>query len=138
MERQKQPDSAQNKGVSAPELLAPAGSFEVCRAAVFAGADAVYAGGSRFGARAYAQNFTEEELLEANCHFQKSLLSAASRIWKSNALCMVHFAIAIPGNACLAVCLEVGVATVGAAHSLAVCRIPYWTVRKSLSKTGIR
>ena len=65
MERQKQPDSAQNKGVSAPELLAPAGSFEVCRAAVFAGADAVYAGGSRFGARAYAQNFTEEELLEA-------------------------------------------------------------------------
>lgn len=65
MERQKQPDSAQNKGVSAPELLAPAGSFEVCRAAIFAGADAVYAGGSRFGARAYAKNFTEEELLEA-------------------------------------------------------------------------
>lgn len=48
-----------------PELLAPAGSFEACRAAVFAGADAVYAGGSQFGARAYAENFTQEQLLEA-------------------------------------------------------------------------
>ena len=47
------------------EVLAPAGSFETMKAAVAAGADAVYAGGSRFGARAYAQNFTEEELLEA-------------------------------------------------------------------------
>lgn len=49
----------------APELLAPAGSFETCRAVIFAGADAVYAGGSRFGARAYAENFTQEELLSA-------------------------------------------------------------------------
>lgn len=49
----------------APELLAPAGSFETCRAVIFAGADAVYAGGSRFGARAYAENFTKEELLFA-------------------------------------------------------------------------
>lgn len=48
-----------------PELLAPAGSFQACRAAVFAGADAVYAGGSQFGARAYAENFTQEQLLEA-------------------------------------------------------------------------
>lgn len=48
-----------------PELLAPAGSFEICKAVIFAGADAVYAGGSRFGARAYAQNFTQEQLLEA-------------------------------------------------------------------------
>ena len=47
------------------EVLAPAGSFETMKAAVAAGADAVYAGGSRFGARSYAQNFTEEELLEA-------------------------------------------------------------------------
>lgn len=49
----------------APELLAPAGSFEICSAVIFAGADAVYAGGSRFGARAYAENFTQEELLSA-------------------------------------------------------------------------
>ena len=38
------------------ELLAPAGSFESMVAAVNAGADAVYMGGSRFGARAYAEN----------------------------------------------------------------------------------
>lgn len=48
-----------------PELLAPAGSFEALKSAVFAGADAVYVGGSQFGARAFAENFTTEELLEA-------------------------------------------------------------------------
>lgn len=47
------------------EILAPAGSYESFRAAVAAGADAVYAGGPRFGARAYAVNFTEENLLVA-------------------------------------------------------------------------
>ena len=47
------------------ELLAPAGSFEIFRAVIEAGADAVYVGGDRFGARAYAGNFSEEELLEA-------------------------------------------------------------------------
>ena len=36
------------------ELLAPAGSYEVLCAAVNAGADAVYIGGTMFGARAYA------------------------------------------------------------------------------------
>lgn len=47
------------------ELLAPAGSFESLKAAVHAGADAVYMGGSRFGARAYAENPEGETLLEA-------------------------------------------------------------------------
>ncbi len=47
------------------ELLAPAGSFDSLKAAVSAGADAVYLGGSRFGARAYADNFDEQELCEA-------------------------------------------------------------------------
>ena len=47
------------------ELLAPAGSFESMKAAVAAGADAVYIGGSRFGARAYADNLDEERMLEA-------------------------------------------------------------------------
>ena len=47
------------------ELLAPAGSYEGFEAALGAGADAVYVGGSMFGARAYAQNFTQEELLKA-------------------------------------------------------------------------
>ena len=43
------------------ELLAPAGSLESLKAAVNAGADAVYIGGTRFGARAYANNLTEED-----------------------------------------------------------------------------
>ena len=47
------------------EILAPAGSYDCFRAAVRAGADAVYAGGPRFGARAYADNFSEEELRRA-------------------------------------------------------------------------
>ena len=47
------------------EILSPAGSLDSLKAAVHAGADAVYVGGSRFGARAYANNLTEEQLLEA-------------------------------------------------------------------------
>lgn len=47
------------------ELLAPAGDFSCFLAAMNAGADAVYMGGSRFGARAYANNFTEDEIIEA-------------------------------------------------------------------------
>lgn len=52
------------------ELLAPAGSHESLIAAVNAGADAVYIGGSRFGARAYADNPNQERLLEGMryCH----------------------------------------------------------------------
>lgn len=45
------------------ELLAPAGNKEGFYGAIHAGADAVYLGGSRFGARAYADNFTTEELI---------------------------------------------------------------------------
>lgn len=47
------------------ELLAPAGSYEAFEAALGAGADAVYVGGPEFGARAYAHNFTQEELIRA-------------------------------------------------------------------------
>ena len=47
------------------ELLAPAGNLEILKGVIESGADAVYVGGSIFGARAYANNFTEEELLEA-------------------------------------------------------------------------
>lgn len=52
------------------ELLAPAGSIDSLRAAVHAGADAVYIGGTRFGARAYAENPEETELLRGldYCH----------------------------------------------------------------------
>ena len=47
------------------EILAPAGSYESMTAAVCAGADAVYIGGSRFGARAYANNLDEDAMLRA-------------------------------------------------------------------------
>ena len=47
------------------ELLAPAGSFQTFQAVIEAGADAVYVGGSQFGARAYAKNFEQDELIRA-------------------------------------------------------------------------
>ena len=48
-----------------PEILAPAGSVESLRGAIAAGADAVYIGGSKFGARAYADNPEADTLLSA-------------------------------------------------------------------------
>ncbi len=52
------------------EILAPAGSMQALKAVVAAGCDAVYMGGTRFGARAYAENPDEEELVKAiqYCH----------------------------------------------------------------------
>ena len=47
------------------ELLAPAGNFECLKAAVYNGANAVYLGGKNFSARAFANNFDEEELKKA-------------------------------------------------------------------------
>lgn len=47
------------------ELLSPAGNMECLKAAIHNGADAIYLGGKSFGARAFAGNFTNEELLEA-------------------------------------------------------------------------
>ncbi|MDO5846485.1 MAG: peptidase U32 family protein, partial [Methanocorpusculum sp.] len=48
-----------------PELLAPAGSPDALKAAVYAGADAVYLGGRIYGARAYASNFDNKEIEQA-------------------------------------------------------------------------
>ncbi|AUB57233.1 hypothetical protein BK008_02100 [Methanobacterium sp. MZ-A1] len=48
-----------------PELLAPAGSIESFKAAVNAGADAVYISGKRFGARQFARNFSQDEMEQA-------------------------------------------------------------------------
>ena len=52
------------------ELLAPAGSIESLYAAINNGADAVYLGGSKFSARAYASNFDNETMKKAvdYCH----------------------------------------------------------------------
>lgn len=69
------------------ELLAPAGSFEILKAVIEAGADAVYVGGSQFGARAYANNFTEEELLNAidYVHLRgKKLFLTVNTLFKNN------------------------------------------------------
>ena len=53
-----------------PEILAPAGTPAALLAAIRAGADAIYLGGSLFSARAFAGNFNQEELLKAieDCH----------------------------------------------------------------------
>ena len=48
-----------------PELLSPAGNFESLKAAILAGCDAVYLGGKLFGARAFSNNFSDDELVEA-------------------------------------------------------------------------
>ena len=53
------------------ELLIPVGNMECLHAAIHNGADAVYLGGKKFGARAYSNNFNEEEMIKAIklCHF---------------------------------------------------------------------
>ena len=48
-----------------PELLAPAGNFEKLQAALIFGADAVYFGGKNFSLRAFGDNFTREEIIQA-------------------------------------------------------------------------
>lgn len=71
------------------ELLAPAGSYESLRAAVNAGADAVYIGGSRFGARAYADNPDENALLDGigYCHLHgKKLYMTVNTLLKEEEL----------------------------------------------------
>ncbi len=71
------------------ELLAPAGSYESMTAAFQAGADAVYIGGRQFGARAYADNTTDEQLLSAidYAHLQgKSLYLTVNTLVKDEEL----------------------------------------------------
>ena len=46
-----------------PELLSPAGNMECLKAAILGGCDAAYLGGYKFGARTFAGNFTNEEIL---------------------------------------------------------------------------
>lgn len=71
------------------ELLAPAGDMSCLKAAVAAGADAVYLGGQRFGARAFAGNFSDDELLEALrfAHFfQKKIYLTVNTLTKEEEL----------------------------------------------------
>lgn len=74
------------------ELLAPAGNYEAFLGAVNAGADAVYLGGERFGARAYADNFTAEEILRALhvAHFYgKKIYLTVNTLLKERELAML-------------------------------------------------
>lgn len=65
MEREKKKTEKEKKKTAGVEVLAPAGSLDGLRAAIGAGADAVYMGGARFGARAYADNPGQDALCEA-------------------------------------------------------------------------
>ena len=69
------------------ELLAPAGDYDCFLAAINAGADAVYAGGEVFSARAYASNFSNEELIAAIDHahlYDRRLYLTVNTILKNN------------------------------------------------------
>jgi putative protease len=71
------------------ELLAPAGSIESMYAAVQAGADAIYLGGSKFSARAYASNFDNENMTKAveYCHlYNVKVYVTINTILKENEL----------------------------------------------------
>lgn len=65
MNREEKNQKRQSSGLPfvRPELLSPAGDAEGARAALKAGADAVYLGGTLFSARAYARNLSEDEIL---------------------------------------------------------------------------
>ena len=72
-----------------PELLSPAGSIDHLKAAVNAGADAVYMGGDRFSARAYAQNFSKDRIREAlhYAHFyDRKIYLTVNTLMKENEL----------------------------------------------------
>lgn len=58
-------NNSKTEYISRVELLAPAGNYESFLGAIHAGADAVYLAGQKFGARAYADNFSVEELCRA-------------------------------------------------------------------------
>lgn len=50
------------KNINKPELLSPAGDIDSLKAGIYGGCDAIYLGGPKFSARAYASNFTDEDL----------------------------------------------------------------------------
>lgn len=71
------------------ELLAPAGSYESFLGAIHAGADAVYLGGIKYGARAFAENFDEETLCRAIYYahlFDKKVYMTLNTLMKQSEL----------------------------------------------------
>jgi putative protease len=85
------------------ELLAPAGSIESLQAAVHAGADAVYIGGSLFGARAYADNPDEEQLKQGieYCHLHgRKLYMTVNTLLKEKELETLLYLFLLPYYEC--------------------------------------
>ena len=75
------------------ELLAPAGNYKAFLGAVNAGADAVYLGGNKFGARAYAENFSADEICRAihTAHFMgKKIYLTVNTLMKDSELSELH------------------------------------------------
>lgn len=71
------------------ELLAPAGNYESFLGAIHAGADAVYLGGNKFGARAFAENFDEDTLKRAIYYahlFERKIYLTLNTLLKQNEL----------------------------------------------------
>jgi len=71
---------------SSVELLSPAGSYEILKAVISAGADAVYFGGDKFSARAYATNFDRDNTLRAidlGHFYGKKVIMAVNTLLKS-------------------------------------------------------
>ncbi len=82
-----------NSGQYKPELLSPAGDMDCLDAALAGGCDAVYAGCERFGARAYAGNFTTDEMKEAvdRMHiFEKKLYLTLNTLIKQDEYDELH------------------------------------------------
>ena len=81
------------------ELLAPAGNYEAFLGAVNAGADAVYLGGEKFGARAYADNFTTDEICRAihTAHFmgKKIYLTVNTLLKEAELACLYDWLLPI-------------------------------------------
>ena len=148
------------------ELLAPAGNYEAFLGAINAGADAVYLGGERFGARAYADNFDAQQILRALhvAHFYgKKIYLTVNTLLKEPELAAVcdylspfakagldgvivqDFGVlsmgpcvtAIRGNACSAVSWAAEAATEGAAPSRAGFPIRCLTAKNGSWKTPI-
>lgn len=82
------------------ELLAPAGSLDICKAVIAAGADAVYLGGAKYGARAFARNFSEEEVLEAldfaHLHGRKIFLTVNTLLKNKEMGSIIHTILRLP------------------------------------------
>lgn len=75
-----------SKNTSKIELLAPAGNMEKLQTALHFGADAVYLAGKRYGLRAFADNFTDDEIAEAVrlCHAVNKKVYVTLNIFAKN------------------------------------------------------